>query len=149
MLDSKSPMFPHIMAAGATINVILDAAKRMTIAARCERTRLRDRCGPKFDELRKLGREHFPDRAAIPAAIDAFEKSIEELAGLPGVPDEGPAAELKCPACGAELTRIDIPASPRLGRKARTMIYCSPCLDIIIPSMSALEWFDGFGSAGI
>jgi hypothetical protein len=95
-----------------------------------------------------LAREHFADVAAIPPAIDALERALAELAALPGVPEEGPPAGYKCPACGAATLRLAYDGTPN--PVSPTHVYCSPCLDMIMPSLSALRSCeDGFGTDAI
>lgn len=124
------------------------AARHMTTSARDERFRLRDSCAPAFAELRRLARKHFANCPAIPSAIEDLERSLAALAALAGVPEQGPSAEHKCPACGAVLERLDkygflAPDNP-------TNIYCSPCLKIIMPSLSVLRSLEeGFGTDAI
>jgi hypothetical protein len=120
----------------------------MTVASRRERLRLREGCAPAFEELRRLSRDPFADRRAIPPAIDGLERALCELAVLPGVPDDGPLAEYKCPACGADLERrgkygFPAPRNP-------TDIYCGECLKTIMPSMLMLRSLkDGFSTDAI
>lgn len=148
MLDLEHPMTKHIFAAARAEAAVLMAARHMTIAGRRERVRLRDGCTTAFAELRRLACNQFADRPAIPPAIDELERSLGELASLPDVPEDGLPAEYKCPACGAALERRGkygflAPDNP-------TDIYCSPCLEIIMPSLSALRsWEGGFGTDAI
>ncbi|HEY2786104.1 MAG TPA: hypothetical protein VGJ05_14140 [Fimbriiglobus sp.] len=148
MLDLDHQMSKHVFAAARAEDAVLMAARHMTTAGRRERVRLQDGCAPAFAELRRLARDHFADCPAIPPAIDGLERSLAELAALPGVPEDGPSAEYKCPACAAALDRRGkygflAPDNP-------TDIYCSPCLQIIMPSLSALRsWEGGFGTDAI
>lgn len=148
MLDLDHPMTKHVFAAARAEDTVLMAARHMTVAGRRERAGLRDSCAAAFAELRRLALDHFADCPAIPPAIDELERSLAELASLPGVPEDGPPAEYRCPACGAALERRGkygflTPDNP-------TDIYCSPCLEIIMPSLSALRsWEGGFGTDAI
>ena len=143
MLDLEHPMTKHIFAAARAEDTVFMAGRDMTVAGRRERIRLRDGCTAAFAELRRLARDHFADRPAIPSAIDELERSLEELVSLPGVPEDGSPAEYKCPACGAALERrgkygFPAPDNP-------TDIYCSRCLQIIMQSVSALRSWAGGG----
>jgi hypothetical protein len=145
MLDLDHPMSRHVFAASRAEDAILDAAKRMTVAARQDRVRLRDGCAPTFAELRRLARDYFADRPAIPPAIDALEQAVAQLAALPGVPAQGPPAGYQCPACGAAAYRLAYDGSPDPDNP--THVYCGPCLDIIGPARAALSsWEGGFGT---
>lgn len=148
MLDLDHPMSQHIFAAARAESAILVAARYMTVAARGERIRLRDGCAPAFTELRRLSHDHFADRRRISSAIDHLEQALAELAGLPGVPDDGPSAKYKCPACDADLERRGTYGFPAPDNP--TDIYCSPCLKIIMPPLSTLRSIrDGFGTDAI
>lgn len=144
MLNLDHPMSEHIFAAARAEGVILRAAREMTVATREERGRLAKKCAWVLDELRRLSREHFADRPAIPPAIDALERSLSELATMPGVPEQGPLADFTCPACGAAIRRRG-----RFwfsARKSRSEIYCSKCLELIMPSLEILRSCEeGFG----
>jgi hypothetical protein len=148
MLYLDHPMTKHVFAAARAEDAVLMAARHMTVAARQERQRLQDGCAPAFAELRRLSRDHFADCPAIPPAIDELEQAIARLAELPGVPEQAPPAEYKCPACAAALARrgkhgVLAPDNP-------TDIYCSSCLQSIMPSLSALRsWEGGFGTDAI
>jgi hypothetical protein len=148
MLDLDHPMTQHVFAAARAEDSILIAARNMTVAGRQERVRLRDGCAPAFAELRRLARDHFANCPAIPSAIDALERAVANLAALPGVPEQGSPAKFRCPACGAGLERrgkygFCAPLNP-------TDVYCSPCLQIIMPPLSALRsWEGGFGTDAI
>jgi hypothetical protein len=148
MLDLSHPMSRHIFAAARAESAVLIAARVMTVFPRRERIRLRDSCASAFEELRRLGRDHFADRRAIPPAIDDLERALSELARLPGGPDDGPSAEYECPACGADLERrgkygFPAPRNP-------TDIYCGRCLEIIIPPLLTLRSLkDGFATDAI
>jgi hypothetical protein len=148
MLDLDHPMSQHIFAAAGAEGAILLAARDMTTASRRERAQRRDGCAPAFAELRRLAREHFADRRAIPPAIDELEQALDKLAGLPGVPEDGPSAKFKCPACNAALERrgrygFPAPLNP-------TDIYCGRCLDIIMPALTVLRSLDdGFSTDAI
>lgn len=141
MLDLNHPMTEHIFAAARAEDTILIAARHMTVATREERMTWRDNCASAFAELRRLSRDHFADSSAIPPAIDSLERSLTELAELPGIPEQGPPAEFKCPFCGAILERRDIYG--RLAPENPTNIYCAPCLRIIMPSLLALRSREG------
>jgi hypothetical protein len=148
VLDLNHPMTKHIFAAARAEDAVLIAAKHMTVAARQERLRLRDGCAPAFVELRKLAHDHFADCSSIPPAIEELERAAARLATLPGVPDLGPPAEYKCPACGADLDRRG--KYGFLSPNNPTDIYCSPCLQIIMPPLSALRSIEGgFGTEAI
>jgi hypothetical protein len=148
MLDLDHPMSEHVFAAARAESAIVIAARRMTVASRQERLRLRDSCGSAFDELRRLARDHFSDRTAIPAEIDALERAVAGLAALPGVREEGPRAEEICPACGDRLKgrgRFWSWALPRTNDN-----YCRHCLQMIISPLQVLESCeDGFGTEAI
>jgi hypothetical protein len=148
VLDLDHPMTKYVFAAARAEDAVLIAARHMTAACRQERARLLEGCGPAFAELRRLARDHFMDCSTIPPAIDELERAVSQLAALPGVPEDGPSAEYKCPACEAAMERRGkygflAPNNP-------TDIYCSPCLQIIMPSLSALRsWEGGFGTDAI
>lgn len=148
MLDLKHPLTKHIFAAGGTEGAIVQQAKLITRSARRDRLRVRDGCASGLAELRRLAREHFADRPAIPPAIDELERALARLADLPGVPEEGPPAEYTCPSCGAALDRRGKYGFP--APDAPTDIYCSPCLQIVMPAACELRsWESGFGSEAI
>jgi hypothetical protein len=155
MLDLDHPLTPHIFAASRALSAIGNAGHKITISARRERLRLRDQCADAFAELRRLSREHFADCPEIPPAIDELEQALSSLAELPGVPDDGPPAEDFCPVCGQSvkhrrargllpfLLSLMFPTPP-LG------IYCSQCLDVIMPSIYRLTSGEtGFGTDDI
>jgi hypothetical protein len=148
MLDLDHPMSQHIFAAARAEDTILTAARDMTTASRRARAQRRDGCAPAFAELRRLARERFADRRAIPPAIDELEQAIEQLASFPGVPEDWPPAKFKCPACGAALERrgtygLPAPINP-------TDIYCGRCLDIIMPALRVLRSMEeGFSTDAI
>jgi hypothetical protein len=149
MIDQHHPMSEHIFAAARAEDAVLIAARNMTVAARRARVRLRDGCAPAFVELRRLSCDYFADHRAIPPAIDELERALTELAGLPGVPDDGPSAEYKCPACGAELTRHGKSGFPAPDNPP-DIIYCDRCLDIVMPPLQKLRSLeDGFGTDAI
>ncbi|APR76815.1 Hypothetical protein A7982_02162 [Minicystis rosea] len=147
MLYLDHPMTQHIFAAARAEDAILMAAKRMTIAARLERIRIRDSCSAAFSELRRLNRDHFADRPAIPPAIEALEQSLSELAALVVVAEDGPPAELICPACQTTLERRGKYGSPAPDRP--TDIYCSPCMETVMPPLQVLRSESGFGTDAI
>jgi hypothetical protein len=148
MLDLDHPMTKYVFAAARAEDTILRDAKRVTVSARRDRLRVRDGCAPAFAELRRLARDHFADRPAITPTIDALERALAELAELPGVPEDGPPAEYTCPACGAALDRRGKYGFPAPDKP--TDIYCSPCLDIIMPPLCELRsWEGGFGTDAI
>jgi hypothetical protein len=78
--DLDDPVARLILAASRALDAVLIAARQMTVACSKERRRLRADCDPTFAELRRLAREHFADRAAIPPAIDELERLVGELA---------------------------------------------------------------------
>lgn len=140
MLNINHPMSQHIFAASRSLDRVLLVAIKMTVATRQERMRLRNVCVPVFIELRQLGQEHFANCTTIPVTIDVLERSLAELTELPGVPKDGPSAELNCPACGSTLMRVEHPKG----------LCCSPCLQIINPPLWALSsWDGGFGCDAI
>ena len=142
MLDPDHPMTPHVIAAARAEQAIFLAARRMTSVNRQERARLRDGCTTAFTELRRLSRGHFADRPGIPLAIDDLERALSELATQAGVPELGPSAENKCPACAATLKACGRPAPGN-----PTESFCSSCFNIIMQPLSRLEsWDDGFGT---
>jgi hypothetical protein len=148
MLDLDHPMSEHIFAAARAEDAVLIAAQHMTIASRHERSRLRNGCTPAFFELRRLARDHFADRPAIPPAIDELERSLAALASLTGIPEVGPPAEYVCPACDASLERRG--KYGYLAPNNPTDIYCSLCLQLIMPSLLTLRSCDGgFGTDAI
>lgn len=148
MLDLNHPLTKHIFAACWAEGAIVQDAKLITRSARRERLRVRDGCAPGFAELRRLARDHFADRPAIPPAIDELERALTQLADLPGVPEDGLPADYTCPACGAALDRRGKYGFP--DPDAPTDIYCSPCLGIVMPAACDLRsWESGFGSEAI
>lgn len=148
MLNLDHPMTKHVFAAAYAEGAILQDAKQITVSARRDRVLVRDGCASAVAELRRLARDHFADRPAIPPAIDALEQSLAELAALPGVPEEGPPAEFTCPACGGPLDRLGKYGFPAPDNP--TDIYCSQCLNIVMPSLCDLgSWEGGFGTDAI
>jgi hypothetical protein len=147
LADLNSPMSKAIFAAARAEDAVLLAARNMTVAGSVERARLRDGCSPAFAEMRRLARDHFADRPAIPSAIDALERAVAELAALP-VPEAVPPARFQCPACRSRLERRGkygfwAPFRP-------TDIYCGRCLQLIMPALAALRtWEGGFGTDAI
>lgn len=148
MIDVDHPMSEHIFAAARAEDAILTAAKQMTVATRQQRTRLCEKCAWAFADLRRLSCTYFPGCPAIPPAIDALERSLSGLATMPGVPEQGPLVEFTCPACGTAIRRHG-----RFwfsARKSRSEIYCSKCLQIIMPSLEILSSCEeGFGTEAI
>jgi hypothetical protein len=141
MIDLNALFSKHIIAAARAHDVILGAARSMTVAPRHERVRLRDGCREAVDEMRRLARDYFDDRLEIPPAIDALERSPAELAALPVPADDGPPAETICPACGSALDQLPV---------TDAAIYCPPCLDRIRPPLAVLRSSEeGFGTDGI
>lgn len=141
-------MTEQIFAAAGVEDRILMAARQMSIVSRRERIRLRDQCTPAFAKLRRLAREHFPNHPAIPPAIDELERSLGELALLPGVPDDGLPADRICPACGSVLVLLGKNGISTVENQVDS--YCSPCLDIIRPPLLVLSsWDDGFATDAI
>jgi hypothetical protein len=149
MLDLNHPMSDHVFAAARAMGAVIYAARAMTVAARHRRVRLRDSCASAFEELRRLSRDHFADRRAIPAAIDDLERALSELAGLPGVPYDGQPAKYKCPACGEDLERWKI--MDRVSCPHRPPeIHCGLCLMITSPPLIILQAMgEGFGTEAI
>jgi hypothetical protein len=147
MLDLSHPMSRHIFAAARAEDAVLITARAMTVASRWERLRLREGCAPAFEELRRLSRDHFADRRAIPPAIDGLERALSQLAML-RVPDDGPLAEYKCPACGADLERRGKYGFP--AQRNPTDIYCGECLKTIMPSLQILRSLkEGFATDAV
>ena len=92
-----------------------------------------------------MSREQFAERPDIPPAIDQLEQALAQLANLPGVPETGPPSEYECPACGAALKRLDRFGFPKPDKPE--LIYCCPCLDVIMPPLDILRsWDGGFGT---
>lgn len=148
MLDLNHPLTKHVFAACWAEGAILQNAKLITRSGRRDRLRVRDECAPAFAELRRLARDQFAGRPAIPPAIDELERALSQLADLPGVPEEGQPAEYTCPACGAALDRRGKYGFP--AQEDPTDIYCSLCLNIIMPSLCELgSWESGFGTDAI
>lgn len=147
MLDLDHPMSQHVFAAARAEDAILISARDMTTASRQERARLQAGCAPAFAELRRLSRDHFAERTAIPAAIDGLEQALAQLAAS-GVAEPGPRAEYTCPVCRGELYRCDQYGFPVAENP--TTIYCSPCLNVIMPFLEVLRgWEHGFGTDAI
>ncbi len=146
MLDPDHPMSKYISAAAYADGDILENAKRITRSARQDRLQVRDGCIPAFAELRRLARDHFADQPAILPAIDELEQALGRLVDLPGVPEKGSPAEHTCPACGTALDHRKY-GFPSLNNP--TDIYCSPCLDIIMPALCELRSCDGFRTDAI
>jgi hypothetical protein len=147
VLDLDHPMSQHIFAAARPEDAILMAARHMTAASREDRARLQAGCAPAFAELRRLSRDHFADCTAIPAAINGLEQALAQLAAS-GTVATGPRAEFKCPDCGGDLYRCDQYGFPM--KVKPTEIYCSPCLDVIMPFLEILRGCEhGFGTDAI
>jgi hypothetical protein len=148
--DLDDPVAKLILAASRALDAVLIAAREMTVACRKERRRLRAGCDPTFAELRQLAREHFAGRAAIPPAINELERLVGELAevGAGRVPEDGPAARFRCPACRAWLCRMS-----RTGCWAPfrpVTICCLRCLARLVAPRRVLESIDeGFGTDAI
>jgi hypothetical protein len=120
----------------------------MTVQCRHERIRVLAGCVPAIAELRRLNRDYFALCPAIAPAIDALERALARLASLDGVPEQSPAAEYYCPACGATLERRGTYGFP--APDDPTDIYCGPCLQIIMPPLSTLRSLEsGFGTDAI
>jgi hypothetical protein len=148
MLNLDHPMAEHILAAARLEDRVLVTAHKMTAASRELRLMMLEACQSAFQEMRELSRDHFTEFPEIPAAIDELEEALDTLATLPGVPQSGGFAQHKCPACGAELERRGRYGFPAPDHP--TDIYCSPCLDIVRPSLSHIRsWERGFGTDAI
>lgn len=163
MLDLDHPMTKHIFAAARAHDAVLFAAKKMTIAGQQDRLSLKDSCQAPLAQLRQLAKEHFSDRPSILLAIDEFERAVAELASLPCVPAYEALAHEDCPACGSALLRRNeygYPPTPwgvrrvfqllLRGPKGKPEIYCSGCLNMIMPALAALSSCrGGFGTEAI
>ena len=148
--DLDHPVAKLILAASRALDAVLIAARQMTVVCRAERRRLRDSCDPTFAELRRLAREHFADRAAIPPAIDELERSVGELAeaGAGRVPEDGPPARFRSPACRAWLCRMSRTGCWAPFRPAT--ICCRRCLArLVAPRLVLGSIEEGFGTDAI
>ena len=137
MLDLDNPFSQHILSASGALDRILEAARRMTRIGRDDRKMLLTTCDTAFAKLRQLGRDHFTHNPGIDPGIDALNRSLSELAMMPGVPEEMTSAEHACPACRTALQRLN-----QFGRPAPenpTVIYCGNCLDTIMPALQDLR----------
>jgi hypothetical protein len=144
MLDQGQPISTHVFAAARAEERVLAATRRMTTASREVRIRLQELCVVSFAELRHLHREHFAERSAIPAAIDALEQAIAGLAAAHVLQDR---TSNHCPVCTAVLTPLTytlrIPAD-------LWNAYCGACLEPVVRELRRLRsWKTGFGTDAI
>jgi hypothetical protein len=145
MLNSDHPHSKNIFAAARLEDAILEQAKSMTLASSIRRRELLRECRQALSKMRTLNSEHFKSSAFISAAIDQLDESLHRLAELRdgSITEDRSAGEGCCAACGAEITNfVAVPSMPR-------SIYCSPCLQIIMPALSKLRSFNGFATEAI
>ena len=146
MLNLDHPMTQHIFAASRAEDAILIAAKLMTAVSRQESAQLQAGFATAFAELRRLSRDHFADCTAIPATIDVLEQALAQLAASRAA--TGPRPECKCPTCSGNLGQC--PSSVFWGPGDPTTVYCSACLQMIMPFLQLLRWWEqGFGTDAI
>ncbi|WP_422928867.1 hypothetical protein [Singulisphaera sp. PoT] len=141
MIDLSIPSAQPMLAAAKAMDAILRTAREMSVVSRKDRLWLQERIAPTFEDLRKLSREHFAGKSGIPKTLDALEEAIAQLAELPGVPDDGPPAKHRCPACWTGLVRQDKFGHPTAG--LASIVYCASCVGLVMPSLFSLTSVDG------
>ena len=126
-----------------------------------------------FRALHELNRAHFGASPEIEVNIDRFKDAVERIAALPMCEVVGQSGV--CPACGTSLTitrkrarprgqgvepHIEVPVAvvrpgiptnpPVLSDSVEQARYCSPCLEILMPSLESLSRHEGgFGTWAI
>ena len=142
MLNLDHPQSKHIFAASGLEDAILERAKKMTLVPSVRRRELQVECQQMLSKMRALNSEHFKDSPFISDAIDELDRCLVQLAELRGgsIVEDMTAGEGCCATCGAQLTNfVPVPSMPR-------SIYCSPCLQIIMPALTRLRSGEGFGT---
>jgi hypothetical protein len=140
MLDLDHPQSKHIFAAARLEDAILECAKKMTLAPSVRRREMLVECQQALGEMQALNSQHFESSPFIFDAIEELGRRLVQLAELcdGGIIEDMSAGEGCCAACGTQLTSfVPVPSIPR-------SIYCSPCLEIIMPALSKLRSGDGF-----
>ena len=123
-------------------DAVLERAKKMTLGPSVRRRELQAECQQTLSEMRALNSDHFEGSIFISDAIDELGTRLSELAELRGgnILEDRSSGEGCCAACGMQLTNfVPVPSMPR-------SIYCSPCLQVIMPALSRLRSAEGFGT---
>jgi|SRR5215469_7711517 len=145
MLDLNHPQSQHTFAAARFENAILERAKKMTLVPSLRRRELLTECQQILDKMRALNAEHFQSSPFIFKAIDELGRSFVQLAELcnGNIVEDRSSGDGCCAACESPITNfVPVPGRPR-------SIYCSPCLNIIMPQLSKLRSEKGFGTVFI
>jgi hypothetical protein len=138
MLDLTNPKSAHIFAASRQLDVILGTCKEITTIQGDRRFFRLEVVRPTFAALRWLNAQRFGNSQSIEEAIDELERQADALAALPTSPAITLASPIICPSCGGELTKP---------HQYNPQPYCSPCLQMIMPSHGRLD--QGFGTWAI
>ena len=142
MINLNHPQSRHIFVASKLEDAVLERAKEMTLVPSVRRRELQAECQQMLNEMRTLNADHFEGSIFISEAIDELGRSLTELAELRGgnILEDMSVGEGRCAACGTQLTTfVPVPSMHR-------SIYCSPCLEVIMPALSRLRSAEGFGT---
>ncbi|HTR41833.1 MAG TPA: hypothetical protein VMH87_09485 [Pseudomonadales bacterium] len=142
MLNLNHPQSKHIFAASRFEDAVLEHAKKMTLVPSVRRRELLIECQQQLNKMRTLNAEHFENSPFIFEAIDELGMSLIQLAELRhgSIVEDRSIGDGCCAACETPITNIvTVPSMPR-------SIYCSPCLEIIMPALSKLRSRKGFGT---
>lgn len=141
MLDLQHPKTPHVFAASRQLDLILDYAKCISSSDSDERRFMVQVVAPAFAALRWLNAAQFGNSMSIASAIDNLQHDLQTLADKAG-PLSAESTERKtCPVCSHSLSKPG---------KYDPIPYCPHCLEVIMPSLDALESCDtGFGTEAI
>jgi len=144
MLDLDHPMTTHVFAASGLVDYLIRHTKYMTLVSTEERQRILPSCQEALERLRQLNAKHFGASAFTSDAIEELRGALHELAGLVTNPVAGNAYAIKlCPACETPLTRVHLAYMPK--PEQRWTVYCSPCLNVLMPAREKLDSVLGFG----
>jgi hypothetical protein len=145
MLDLDHPQSEHIFTASRLEDAVLARAKTMTLSPSSRRLELLAECEQLLADLHILNQKHFGASDFIATTIDDLRRRLREVAELRDghITADRAIGEGDCASCGTKLTNfVFMPSLPR-------EIYCSRCLDIIMPALQRLRSFEGFGTDAI
>jgi hypothetical protein len=151
MLDLDHPQSAHVFAAAKQLDMVRDAARRMTREDARRRIQLLEIVRPCFAALRWLQAQHFADQPALATMVDELAREVEKLAHLADGADEAAAGDgprARCPACGARLT--DGTVYLRFFRRPTAEWWCCRCLAGVWAALDRVELVEeGFGTDAI
>ena len=141
MLDLEHPRTPHVFAASRQLGLILDYAKRITGSDTNGRRFMVQVVASSFEALRWLNTTKFNNSAKIASAIDDLQHNLQTLSDKPATESAFITKRKTCVVCNHPLTKP---------HEYDPIPYCPDCLDIIMPSLTALRSCDtGFGTEAI